>query len=294
MVSWDPANGIPRPANSTEMILTGNLLMNNPVQMSVVSRTGSSLLAVDEGPAVEVVNPDGHGDVIFTCEHASNAIPAALGDLGLSDAALASHIAWDLGALGVATSLAETFDAPLVAPRLSRLVHDCNRDPEALDAIVQHGDGQPISGNRGLDAMARAIREMVVHAPFHAAVAVALARRLSGGRPPALVMVHSFTPTYLGEERAMELGVLHDQDSRLADALLAQAPGALHMARNQPYGPDDGVTYTLRRHALPPGLLNVMLEVRNDLLTDDSGQARVVAILAEQLREALATCRVGA
>lgn len=267
--------------------------MNNPVHMSVVSRTGSSLLAVDERPAVEVVNPDGQGDVIFTCEHASNAIPAALGGLGLSTDALASHIAWDLGALGVAKSLAETFDAPLVASRVSRLVHDCNRDPEALDAIVEHGDGQPISGNRGLDAMARATREMVVHAPFHAAVAVALGRRLSGGRPPALVMVHSFTPTYLGEERQTELGLLHDQDSRLADALLAQAPGALQLARNQPYGPDDGVTYTLKRHALPLGLLNVMLEVRNDLLTDANGQARVVAILAEQLREALATCRVG-
>ncbi len=265
--------------------------MNNPIQMSVVSHTGSSLLAADEGLAVEITNRDGQGSVIFTCEHASNVIPAALGDLGLSASVLASHVAWDLGALGVASALSGIFDAPLVAPRLSRLVHDCNRDPEALDAIVEHGEGQAIPGNRGLDAMARAVREVAVHAPFHAVVSGAITRRLGEGRPPALVMVHSFTPTYLGEERPMELGVLHDSDSRLADAVLAQAPGALHMARNEPYGPDDGVTYTLRRHGLPLGLLNVMLEVRNDLLTDATGQARVAAILAELLQDALAACR---
>ena len=42
----------------------------------------------------------------------------------------------------------------------------------------------------------------------------------------AVVTVHSFTPVHFGEPRAVELGILHDEDSRLADGMLARA-GAL-------------------------------------------------------------------
>ena len=97
-----------------------------------------TLCAVTDGyssdEVVEVVNPSGAGAFVVVCEHASNFIPAGFGALGLDEAALASHIAWDPGALAVAKTLSARLDAPLVAQRVSRLLYDCNRPPEAASA----------------------------------------------------------------------------------------------------------------------------------------------------------------
>ena len=97
-----------------------------------------------------------------------------------------------------------------------------------------------------------------------------------------LVTVHSFTPVYHGRPRAVEIGVLHDADSRLADALLdtAAAHTTADVQRNAPYGPGDGVLHTLHEHALPHGLLNVMLEIRNDPIADAPAQRSMAYMLA--------------
>ena len=80
----------------------------------------------------------GPARALVVCEHASNRIPEVLGDLGLDQAAAReSHIAWDPGALGVATALAARISAPLVHGSISRLVYDCNRPPDAASAIPE-------------------------------------------------------------------------------------------------------------------------------------------------------------
>jgi predicted N-formylglutamate amidohydrolase len=101
--------------------------------------------------------------------------------------------------------------------------------------------------------------------------------------------MHSFTPVYHGRERAVELGILHDDDSRLADRMLevaAEAP-LYRTERNQPYGPEDGVTHTLILHGLSNGLRNVMIEVRNDLIADDTGQGVMADYLKGLLQQSL-------
>ncbi|MDX1488984.1 MAG: hypothetical protein R3268_12325, partial [Acidiferrobacterales bacterium] len=50
---------------------------------------------------------------------------------------------------------------------------------------------------------------------------------------------------------------------------------------------EDGVTHTLVEHALPRGLLNVMLEIRNDLVADNSSQTRMAEWLSSCLAQAL-------
>lgn len=245
--------------------------------------------AMDLGGLAPVVlhRPGAAGPFALVCEHAARDLPPALGDLGLGPADLSAHIAWDPGALGVAQAMAARLDAPLVAGGLSRLVYDLNRPPEAASAIPARSEATDIPGNRGLDPFARAARAAAVHAPFHAALAGLLDARAAAGRPGALATVHSFTPVYLGAPRRVEIGVLHDADARLADALLAALAGCGHVvARNQPYGPADGVTHTLRAHALPRGLPNVMIEVRNDLIADPAAQAAMGALLADALTEA--------
>lgn len=240
--------------------------------------------------AVEIVNETGGGPVILVCEHASNHIPTDWGDLGLDADARESHAAWDPGAEALATLLSRALDAPLVAGRVSRLVYDCNRPPEDPSAMPAQTETIAVPGNAALDTAARAARVRAVYRPFTETLAALTARRRAQGTPFALVTIHSFSPTWFGVPREVEIGILHDEDSRLADAMLARAPSLPHrrIARNAPYGPEDGVTHTLRRHGLENGLSNVMLELRNDLLTTDSAREEIAADLLALLRPALA------
>ena len=111
-----------------------------------------------------------------------------------------------------------------------------------------------------------------------------------------IVTIHSFTPVYNVKERHVEIGVLHDADTRLGDAMLAEAARFtdFQVERNAPYGPEDGVTHTLLEHAIRWGHPNVMLEIRNDLIADAQGQARIAAILKPWLTAALSALKVAA
>lgn len=234
--------------------------------MSEGSATPEEPSAGTRARTVEVINPGGAGAILLVCEHASNAIPAEFGDLGIGAATKASHAAWDPGALAVARHLSEMFDAPLVAQTVSRLVYDCNRPPDAGDAIPARSEIHEIPGNTGLGAAVRADRVERFYRPFERTLAQAVARHSATHANPVLLTIHSFTPIYAGERRSVEIGILHDSDQRLADAILAAADGSLDMRRNEPYGPADGVMHTLATHAVPHGMANAMIEIRNDLI----------------------------
>lgn len=235
----------------------------------------SSLLAPGEGPPVECLNPEGRAPVVLVCEHASPAIPRALRDLGLSEADRWSHAVWDPGALKVAEAMSRALDAPLVAARVSRLVYDCNRPPEADSAMPDRSETVEVPGNRDLSPEARAARVREVYDPFRRTLSAVLADRPGA----ALVTVHSFAPVWFGAPRAAEIGLLHDEDDRLATAMLAKA--AILPARaalNVPYSAADGVTHTLRLHGA--GRQNVMIEIRNDLIADDGAAQAMGGALA--------------
>ncbi|MDX3925049.1 MAG: N-formylglutamate amidohydrolase [Shinella sp.] len=236
------------------------------------------LLSVEEGDPVAVENDAGRSPVILICEHASRLVPQKLGTLGLSEEALESHIAWDPGALAVSRLMARSLDATLIHQRFSRLAYDCNRPPQSPDAVPETSEIYPIAGNANLSAELLRERAEALYFPFRERVAQLIRERVGAGRAPVVVTVHSFTPVYHGRVRTVEIGILYDEDSRLADLMMsAGEEAALYdIRRNEPYGPADGVTHTLKEHALSNGLLNVMIEVRNDLIRDDIGQ-RVVA-----------------
>ena len=245
----------------------------------------------ESSPSVEIHQRHGHGPVVLLCEHASHHIPAGYRDLGLDPAHRLSHAAWDPGARGVAVSLSERLDAPLVASRLSRLVYDCNRPPEAESAMPTRVEVIDVPGNRGLDATQRAARVEAVYRPFCAAVTNVLAERRARAIPSVLITIHSFTPSFHGQRREVEVGILHDADRRLADAMLAQAHRLPHrcIRRNDPYGPEDGVTHSLKVHGIGQGLANVMIEVRNDLLATPEGQRAIAEELCRLIAPALAS-----
>jgi predicted N-formylglutamate amidohydrolase len=245
----------------------------------------SGLLRPDEGEAVIVVNEKGPSPIVLVCEHAGKVIPKSLGTLGLSPEDRTRHIAWDIGAEAVSRGLAQALDAPLLLQRYSRLVYDCNRPPESPDAMPMVSETTQIPGNEHLPPESRLARIREIYRPFHHGVAQLLDERASRGITSLFVTIHSFTPVYKGVKRMLDLGVLHDRDTRLADKLIA-AFGRMKditVRRNEPYGPQDGVCHTLNLHAEPRGLPHAMLEIRNDLIAQSAEQKSWAKRLAEVL-----------
>jgi len=241
---------------------------------------------------VEVINPAGKAPVLLLCEHAARHIPGRYHGLGLAPEDRDSHAAWDLGARALAVNISRRLDAPLVASRVSRLVYDCNRPPHDLSAMPAQSEVIRVPGNRNLTAEERDERYETVYRPFQHAVCTTFASRPENC---ALVTIHSFTPTYHATPREVEVGILHDDDTRLADAMLARS-GTLpdrKIARNEPYGPTDGVTHTLREFGVAKRRLNVMIEVRNDLLRPAEGAAQLAGEMLKLLRPALAGFQLG-
>jgi predicted N-formylglutamate amidohydrolase len=211
---------------------------------------------------------------VILCDHASNRIPEAYQSFGFAEEALQTHIAWDPGALAVARLLSAKLDAPLFWPDASRLIVDCNRAADAPSLIVTESEGRPVPANRGLDEEERSRRLANIHAPYHAAIDTCLARRVADGRATALIAIHSYTPVYFGKARPWQIGILFDDNRRLADLLIRElrTDPALNVGINQPYSPADGVYYTLSRHAGPRGLPAAMIEIRNDEIGDEAGE----------------------
>ncbi|MHA1109315.1 MAG: N-formylglutamate amidohydrolase, partial [Alphaproteobacteria bacterium] len=101
----------------------------------------------DDPAPVSIVNPGGSAPVLLICDHASNAVPAALHGLGLIERDLHRHIAYDIGAAEVTHLLAAKLDAPGVLAGYSRLVIDPNRSLGHPDSIIEASDGTGIPGN---------------------------------------------------------------------------------------------------------------------------------------------------
>lgn len=238
---------------------------------------------------VEVIGAGNAGAALILCEHAACTIPAAYDGLGLSAEDARSHAAWDPGARDLSLHLMQALNGTLVASRVSRLVYDCNRPPDAASAMPEKSELIDVPGNRGLSHAARAARAQAIYAPFCDAVQDQIAARKDRGQPTALITVHSFTPVYYGKSRPTEIGILHDTDTDLAECML-RAKGKLphrQVDRNSPYGPEDGVTHSLQIHGLAHGLPNVMIELRNDLLQTPEDVARMGDELLTLIRPAL-------
>jgi len=252
------------------------------------SGTGYRLLGADEpGPFVEECT-GGRSNFVIVVDHASRRIPRRLGDLGLPAAELQRHIAWDIGALGVARRMASTLDAPLVAQNYSRLVIDCNRDPKVATSIPTVGESIGIPGNIGLQADEIAARRAEIFDPYHAQVSALLDARAAAGRPTILIAQHSMTNVFKGVRREMHAAVLYNRDRRFAGLVLdmLRREAGLLIADNEPYFVSDETDYTIPRHGEARGLPHVELEIRQDLVSDEAGQAQWAQRISRALQDA--------
>lgn len=216
------------------------------------------------------------GPVVYTCEHASNRVPGVRlrpGDRRL----LATHWGYDIGAAHLTRALARRTPGLAVLARASRLLLDVNRAPDDPTAVLTHTDDGDPHFNRRFDLPARVARH---HVPFHAAVDAVLTTH----RPRWLWSIHSFTPVFRGQARAMEAGVLFDAHDDACERLCAAMNRhGIHTALNEPYSGKAGLIYSAARHGARHGLPYLEIEVRQDLIRSRRAAESVAArILAAQ------------
>ncbi|MEN8656829.1 N-formylglutamate amidohydrolase [Marivita sp.] len=224
---------------------------------------------------------------LITCDHATNTVPPDLGGtLGLPEADMARHIAFDPGAAGVTRALADALGGTAILSNFSRLVIDPNRGEDDPTLLMRLYDGSVIPGNRNADAAEKARRLDAYYRPYHDALNALAARR----EDTVIVAVHSFTRQLKSRpSRPWHVGILHAYDSRLSDPLIIslEAEPDLVVGRNEPYPghlPGDAID----RHALHHGRQNTLIELRNDLIATEATQTAWGERLAPLLQAALA------
>jgi predicted N-formylglutamate amidohydrolase len=215
--------------------------------------------------AFEAIPGSQNSALLLLCDHASNVLPPGLGTLGLEPRLFATHIAYDIGAAAVTRALATGYGAPALLGRWSRLLIDLNRGADDPTLVMKLSDGSIIPGNRGADADEVARRLGRFHAPYHAAIRQQIARI---GKQAILISIHSFTPAWKGVGRPWEVGVLYGRDARLARPLMKHLEVAgFSVGDNEPYaGALEGDTLDI--HGTRTGHANVLIEIRQDFLTD--------------------------
>jgi predicted N-formylglutamate amidohydrolase len=253
----------------------------------------AALVLPDAGPGphpVELIEGAVESGILILCDHASNAVPADYGDLGLAPAEFERHIAYDIGAAAVTRSLARRLGAPAILTQFSRLLIDPNRGRDDPTLVMRLSDGAVVPGNATVD-LAEVMRRIErFYDPYDAAITAAIERALKAGHPPVIVTVHSFTPVWRGWRRPWHVGILWDADDRFARPLLdgLRAEKGLVVGDNEPY---DGALSgdTIDRHGTVRGLANALIEIRQDLIAADAGAeewadrfARLLKPLAEQ------------
>ena len=257
----------------------------------IASSLNSTLLEPDEPAPFEIIPGDGTSPFVFVCDHAGRRLPRVLGDLGLSECDLASHIAWDIGIRGVVTRLAQSLAAFAIFQTYSRLVIDCNRPLDAPDSIAVQSAGVEIPFNRDLTAAAREQRIASVFRPYHEQIQLELDRRAQTGQFTIVVAMHSFTPVFRGTPRPWHAGVLYNREERLARPLLnlLRSDTSLVVGDNQPYAVSDTSDYSIVTYGERRGHPHVEIEIRQDLIADAGGQRA----WADRLRSLLLKASAG-
>jgi predicted N-formylglutamate amidohydrolase len=241
---------------------------------------------------IRILRLEGAGSFVLFCDHATNRVPPELHGLGLPEAELQRHIAWDIGAAAVTELLSELLDSPAVLSDVSRLVVDCNRHLDAADLIPEISDGTVIPGNASLTPEERAERVSQWFHPYHDAVEAVFLDRERCGQASVALSVHSMTPEMNKIHRPWQIALSSYLDRSLAEPVLAElrASGAVSVGDNQPYDLDPAFDYSSPLHALSRGIPHLQVEFRQDEISDPAGQRYYAGVFATALRRVLYCC----
>lgn len=247
------------------------------------------LIGPSDPPPVTVYNSSGRAPVLLVCDHASRKFPAAMQQLGLADWVLDKHVASDIGAEMVTRHLADRLDAPAVLAGYSRLIVDLNRRLHHESAFIRVSDGIAVPGNLDIGEIERNQRIQSFFDPYHDEISRQLQRFSARHEVPAFISIHSCTPVFNNVVRHCHIGVMWDQDGRIALPLMEvlRKNPALRIGDNEPYSGRHPNDYTIDFHAESAGLANVGIEVRQDLVGDAEGARKWADILANAFEQVL-------
>ncbi|HJO05164.1 MAG TPA: N-formylglutamate amidohydrolase [Acidobacteriota bacterium] len=230
--------------------------------------------------------------VLVTCEHASNRLPA---DLTLDRRLLDLHIAWDPGALVIAERMARRWRVPVLSGEFSRLVVDLNRSIGNRMLIRRVSDGHRIPFNYGLSAVDQQARIDRYYRPYRDAVAAAAEQIVARHGRCVHVCVHTFTAALAGNERANDIGLLHDPQWGVERAVCAEIKACLERRAdlvawyNRPYsGTADGILPAMRQAHSPERLVGIELEVNQRHAGDRTRLHRIADVVVDALEDSTA------
>ena len=250
---------------------------------------GNLLNASDGDPVRSNSVPVTESPFLLVGDHAGNAVPSRLEALGLSPKDRSRHIALDLGVKDLGRALGNRLNAPFLWQHFSRLVCDCNRNPDDPEWAAQISDGTKVPGNFQLSIEDKKARRESIFDPYHDAIASAISRRRAVRQPTIFVSLHTFTPSMEGKQRPWDIGILHDgQEEGFALSVLSllKAKEGNCIGDNQPYDMDE-TDYTVPRHAYPLRLPYIEVEVRQDLLSSSAGIDEMANLLGDTLQAAM-------
>lgn len=232
---------------------------------------------MDWSEAAEEIRGDPSSPVVFTCEHASNALHEPWKwppqDRWLVD----THWASDIGAAAFTRRVAKRMKAPAVLSKFSRLLVDPNRPLDSDTLFRQNADGRLVHLNEALMEKDRLERIERFYLPYHAAVSEMVRR----SRADTVFAIHTFTNDYEGDKRELEIGVLFDDDEEPAHALIRHLEGAgFHVLANQPWSGKAGLAYSPVRHAKELGRRALEIEARQDLIIREGFARRLAEALS--------------
>lgn len=243
-------------------------------------------IAASEAPSHRVLGGRADAGLILLCDHAENTLPGSYGTLGLPAEQLQRHIAYDIGAKAVVERLSTLLDVPAIFTRFSRLLIDPNRGLDDPTLIMRLSDGAIIPGNRYLTSEERDRRVAEWYAPYHRAVDRLIDEAHAHHPHPVLLSLHSFTEVWRGAVRPWQVGVLWDADDRVAAPLIDTfvAEGDLLVGDNEPYT-GKLMGDCMWQHGTQRGLPHALIEVRQDLIRDEKGQAEWALRIARAMRK---------
>ena len=238
---------------------------------------------------ISTLNEDKDSNFLIICDHASNHIPDNYNNLGLDKEVLNTHIAYDIGVKEVASNISQSLQCPLVMSNFSRLLIDANRGIDDPTLIMKISDGSIIPGNKNISFLAnceeKKKRIYFYYDKYHKKISDIIDRSIKKDIFPVIISIHSFTPVFWGKKRSIELGVLWDSDDRLPNiffSYLNKNFRNMSIGDNKPYS-GRMKNDTLYRHGTKQGIANILIEIRQDLISDSAGQLKFSKLIAQPL-----------
>ncbi len=221
--------------------------------------------------------------ILIIADHASNFIPRENNKLGLSNSFLNHHIAFDIGVKELSMDLSNRLKCKIIQGKYSRLLIDLNRDlddPTAIPVIV---DRKIIPGNIGITKREISLRVKKIYNKYHDEIDQTIRKK----KVKVILSIHSFNPIFKNKKRYLELGILSNEDKRLSSIIIDQLRlQKINVGDNKPYK-GNLIGDSMYRHGLRNNLPHVLIEVRNDLLSNTSKIKRISRLLHKTIAKSL-------